>query len=90
MEGRASIYRDAYSIYYQKGKPGYRSAADWYNTLYPLFAAGKLTESELKAEIDRIVTAHCDEFWAAETRMAWMLMWMRRGRKWRGPAAKPV
>lgn len=63
LEGRASIYRDAYSIYYQKGEPGYRSAADWYNNLYPLFASGNLSESELKAEIDRMVTAHCEEFW---------------------------
>ena len=63
LEGRASIYRDAYSIYYQKGEPGYRSAADWYKNLYPLFASGNLSEGELKDEIDRMVTAHCEEFW---------------------------
>ncbi len=63
LEGRASIYRDAYSIYYQKGEAGYRSPTDWYNNLYPLFSSGNLSESELKAEIDRMVTAHCEEFW---------------------------
>lgn len=68
LEGRASIYRDAYSIYYQKGKPGYRSSAEWYSLLYPLFASGKLTEDELKAEIDRMVVAHCEQFWGGDNK----------------------
>lgn len=63
LDGRKSIYRDAYSIYYQKGKPGFRSSADWYKKLYPIFSSGKMSEDKLKAEIERMISEHCAEFW---------------------------
>ncbi|MEA4816892.1 MAG: hypothetical protein VB120_08620 [Lachnospiraceae bacterium] len=63
LEGRASIYRDAYSIYYSKGDPGYRSSAEWFKAFYPLFAEGKLTDAQIREEVDRIVTENCNEFW---------------------------
>ncbi|MDR1531289.1 MAG: hypothetical protein LBS62_03750, partial [Clostridiales bacterium] len=66
IEGRASIYRDAYNLYYQKNERGYKSSAYWYQILYPLFEAGNLSEEELKAEIDSIITAHCREFWSGD------------------------
>ena len=66
IEGRASIYRDAYNLYYQKNERGYKSSEYWYKTLYPLFEAGNLSEEELKAEIDRIITKHCNEFWGGD------------------------
>lgn len=66
IEGRASIYRDAYNLYYQKNERGYKSSAYWYQTLYPLFEAGNLSEDALKSEIDRLVTAHCHEFWGGD------------------------
>ncbi|MBP6887884.1 MAG: hypothetical protein KBC20_07455 [Oscillospiraceae bacterium] len=66
IEGRASIYRDAYNLYYQKNERGYKSSAYWYQTLYPLFEAGNLSEDALKSEIDRLVTAHCQEFWGGD------------------------
>lgn len=63
IEGRASMYRDAYNLYYQKNERGYKSSQYWYQTLYPLFEAGNLSEDALKAEIDRLITDHCHEFW---------------------------
>lgn len=66
IEGRASMYRDAYNLYYQKNERGYKSSQYWYQTLYPLFEAGNLSEDTLKAEIDRLVTAHCHEFWGGD------------------------
>ena len=69
IEGRANIYRDAYSIYYQKGQDGFRSSADWFNLLYPLFSKGKLSESELKTEVDNLVTTYCAEFWGGANKL---------------------
>ncbi|MGE4353229.1 MAG: hypothetical protein AB7D36_03980 [Oscillospiraceae bacterium] len=69
IEGRASIYRDAYSIYYQKGQDGYRSSPDWYNLLYPLFSEGQISESELNAEVDKLVTDYCAEFWGGANKL---------------------
>jgi len=62
IEGRASIYRDAYNLYYQKNETGYKSSRYWFETLYHLFEEGKLSEDRLKSEIDRLITAHCFEF----------------------------
>jgi len=63
IEGRADIYREAYSIYYQKGRPGYKGSNYWFDTFYPMFNDPGMTEEELKAKIDEIVTSHCNEFW---------------------------
>lgn len=69
VTGRASIYRDAYGLYYQKGEDGYKSSAYWFKTFYPLFEASTGSEEQLKGEIDRIVTAHCQEFWTGTNKM---------------------
>jgi hypothetical protein len=69
IEGRADIYRDAYSIYYSKGEDGFTGSDYWYKTFYPLFSDPKMTEEALKAEIDRIVTAHCNEFWSVTNKL---------------------
>lgn len=69
VEGRASLYRDAYGIYYQKKEDGYKSSADWFKVLYPIFNNTSLTEEQLKAEIDRIVTDHCNEFWTGANKL---------------------
>ncbi len=65
IEGRADIYREAYNIYYNKSRPGYKSSAYWYKTFYPLFTNQSMTQDALKAEVDKMVIAHCDEFWNA-------------------------
>lgn len=69
LAGRASIYRDAYSLYYQKNNDGYKSSAYWYKTFYPLFASPSANEEELKQAIDKIVTAHCQEFWTGTNKL---------------------
>lgn len=69
VEGRASIYRDAYGIYYQKKEDGFKSSADWFKTFYPLFNNPNLTEEQLKTEIDKIVTDHCYEFWTGANKL---------------------
>lgn len=66
IEGRASIYRDAYTIYYEKNQRGYKSSAYWYETLYPLFESGNYSEDELKEEIDKLVVENCEEFWGGD------------------------
>ena len=83
IEGRADIYRDAYSIYYMKGEDGFTSSADWFQKLYPMFKDQTMSQDELKIEIDKMVTIHCNEFWTtnklgvdyyvseARERMAW-------------------
>ncbi len=63
IEGRADIYRDAYSIYYYKGEDGYKGSDYWYKMFYPLFSNPQMTEDALKSEIDLIITEHCNEFW---------------------------
>ncbi|MBV1757798.1 MAG: hypothetical protein KMY55_08135 [Dethiosulfatibacter sp.] len=63
IEGRADIYRDAYSIYYSKGEDGFKGSDYWYKTFYPMFSDPTMTEESLKTEIDKIVTTHCNEFW---------------------------
>lgn len=65
IEGRADIYRDAYAIYYSKGEDGFKGSNHWYKTFYPMFSDPTMTEESLKTEIDKIVTAHCNEFWTA-------------------------
>ena len=69
IEGRADIYRDAYSIYYYKGEDGFKGSDYWYKTFYPMFSDPKMTEEALKAEIDKIVTSHCDEFWTGANKL---------------------
>lgn len=69
LEGRASIYRDAYGVYYQKGNDGFRSSAYWFTALYPLFTAPNITEEQLKSEVDKIVTEHCNEFWTGANKL---------------------
>lgn len=69
IAGRADIYRDAYSIYYLKGQDGFKSSAYWYKTFYPLFSDPSMTQEALKAEIDRIVTGHCEEFWTGTNKL---------------------
>jgi hypothetical protein len=69
IEGRADIYRDAYSIYYFKGQDGFKGSNYWYKTFYPMFSDPSMTEEALKTEIDKIVTAHCDEFWTAANKL---------------------
>lgn len=64
IQGREDIYRDAYMIYYKKGEDGYKSSANWFQTLYPMFKEPTMTQDELQAEIDKIVTSHCNEFWS--------------------------
>lgn len=65
IAGRADIYRDAYSIYYWKGEDGYKTSADWFRELYPMFKDPTMSQDQLKVEIDKKVNAHCDEFWNA-------------------------
>ena len=69
LAGRADLYRGAYALYYQKGEDGYKSSAYWYQTFYPLFSDPKITEDALKAEIDRIVSEHCYEFWTGTNKL---------------------
>ena len=69
IQGRADIYRDAYSIYYFKGQDGFKGSNYWYKTFYPMFSDPTMTEENLKAEIDRIVTAHCKEFWTGTNKL---------------------
>lgn len=69
LTGRASMYRDAYAIYYQKSNDGYMSSADWFRQFYPYFSNPTMNEAEIRAEIDRIVTAHCNEFWTGSNRL---------------------
>lgn len=69
IEGRADIYRDAYSIYYMKGEDGFKGSDYWYKTFYPLFTDATLTEEALKAKIDTIVTEHCNEFWTGTNKL---------------------
>lgn len=69
LAGRASLYRDAYTLYYQKGNDGYKSSAYWYQLFYPYFAEGKFTEEQLRAEIDGIVTEHAKEFWTGTNKL---------------------
>lgn len=69
LAGRASLYRDAYTLYYQKGNDGFKSSAYWYELFYPYFAEGKYTEENLRTEIDRIVTEHTKEFWTGANKM---------------------
>lgn len=69
LAGRASIYRDAYGVYYKKGNDGYKSSAYWFTTFYPLFSTPNLTEEQLKTEVDKIVTSHCNEFWTGANKM---------------------
>jgi hypothetical protein len=69
IEGRKAIYRDAYSIYYQKGEDGFRTSAHWFNLFYPYFSNPTMTQDEIKAEVDRIVTEHCDEFWGGKNKL---------------------
>jgi hypothetical protein len=69
IEGRADIYRDAYSIYYFKGQDGFKASDYWYKTFYPMFSDPTMTEDSLKAEIDKIVTAHCNEFWTVTNKL---------------------
>lgn len=63
LEGRADIYREAYSIYYQRTRPGFKGSDHWFNTFYPMFSDPNITQDQLKVQIDRIVTDHCNEFW---------------------------
>jgi hypothetical protein len=65
IEGRADIYREAYAIYYAKGEKGFKGSDYWFKTFYPMFTDPNMTEAALKAEIDRIVTAHCNDFWTS-------------------------
>ncbi|MDY0235351.1 MAG: hypothetical protein RBR71_04955 [Gudongella sp.] len=69
IQGRADIYRDAYSIYYMKGEDGFKTSADWFHTFYPMFKDPTMTQDALKAEIDRIVSAHCNEFWTGSNKL---------------------
>jgi len=69
IQGRADIYRDAYSIYYMKGEDGFRSSADWFKTFYPMFQNPTMSQDALKVEIDKIVTAHCNEFWTGSNKL---------------------
>ena len=69
IEGRADIYRDAYSIYYQKGEDGFKGSDHWFKTFYPMFGDAKMTQEALKTEIDKIVTAHCNEFWTSANKL---------------------
>lgn len=69
IEGRADIYRDAYSIYYYKGEDGFKGSDYWYKTFYPLFANPQLAEDALKTAIDKAVTEHCNEFWTGTNRL---------------------
>lgn len=89
LAGRASIYRDAYSIYYQKGNDGFKSSADWYKQFYPLFADPTRTEAELKAEIDRIVTEDCNIFWTGANKLGvdYYVSEAREKMKWTGGEA---
>ncbi len=89
LAGRASIYRDAYSIYHQKGNDGFKSSADWYKKFYPLFADPTRTEAELKAEIDRIVTEDCNTFWTGANKLGvdYYVSEAREKMKWTGGEA---
>ncbi|MGB5823005.1 MAG: hypothetical protein WBH44_02945 [Proteocatella sp.] len=69
IDGRADIYRDAYSIYFFKGEDGFKGSDYWYRTFYPMFSNPKITEEALKTEIDKIVTTHCNEFWAGTNKL---------------------
>jgi hypothetical protein len=89
IEGRADIYRDAYSIYYFKGQDGFKSSAYWYKTFYPLFRDPNLTQEALKTEIDKIVTGHCNEFWTGANKLGvdYFVSEAREKMKWTGGGA---
>lgn len=69
IEGRADIYRDAYSIYYTKKEDGYKGSDYWYNTFYPMFSNPNMTQDQIKGEVDKIVTEHCNEFWTGTNKL---------------------
>ncbi|NCB43472.1 MAG: hypothetical protein EOM59_12765 [Clostridia bacterium] len=69
IEGRADIYKDAYSIYFWKGEDGYKGSDYWYKTFYLMFTDPTMTQEALKAEIDKVVTAHCNEFWTGTNKL---------------------
>lgn len=68
--GRKDIYRKAYEIYYEKGRPGYRSPVDWFNVIYPIMKRKDLTLSQVHEMVDKEVTDHCWKFWKDETVVA--------------------
>lgn len=69
IEGRADIYRDAYSIYYYKGEDGFKGSDYWYKKFYPLFANPQMTQEALKNEIDKEIREHCNEFWTGSNKL---------------------
>lgn len=79
-EGRKDIYRAAYRHYYSKagsecashdeGYVGYRNAVDWYNTFYPIMQRTDLSEKQLIAFIDDMVTTFCNQIWEDENGLA--------------------
>jgi len=69
IQGRADMYRDAYSIFYNKGQDGFKGSDYWYKTFYTKFSDPTMTEEALKAEIDKMVTDHCNEFWGGANKL---------------------
>lgn len=61
--GRKDIYRKAYELYYEKGKPGYRTAKDWFNVIYPIMKRKDLTTQQIHDMVDKLVIDHCWKFW---------------------------
>ena len=68
--GRRDIYRKAYELYYQKGHPGYRSATDWFNIMYPIMKRKDLTSTQIHEMVDQEVRNHVWKFWQDETVVA--------------------
>lgn len=69
--GRKDLYRAAYDLYYHR--EGYRSRPKWYEMIKPLFTRENLTEAEMTAEIDRMVTEYSKKFWKDPTVVAYYL-----------------
>lgn len=69
--GRKDLYRAAYDLYYHR--EGYRSRPQWYAKIKPLFTRENLTEAEMTAEIDRMVTEYSKEFWKDPTVISYYL-----------------
>ncbi len=89
IEGREDIYRDAYSIYYAHGNDGYKGSDYWYKTFYPMFNNPQKSQEELKKEIDKIVTDHCNEFWSDTNKLGvdYYVSEARENLKWTGGGA---
>ena len=69
-ERKYDLYNEIYRYFYsRRGKNDqdvqscYRSAKDWYQLLYPVISAGKMTEGEWNDYIKSEVEEYCNQIW---------------------------